>query len=653
MKIFRNILKNKLFYLVFLLGIFFIPIFKFNLQAQEEDYVEVDSTLEFNVIDFTTNELDVDPSTVYNFFRNGFSFNDSVTFLLNDVEYSVTSYTINHLREYTMEINVAGETYKITSTPTTLNIYSYIQVDADDVLNLEDMRFIWNSDKLPNIETNSTFSDFVFTSNNNVYNKLYIKVKLNTSNYKWYYTVNYYKEDGTHDSILSDGVVKSEYRIIDFISGNLDNNELINMLKTKGTFYDMSKGFDDGDNIKITLRNLIPASYFEFIDEAQYTAKYNDGYNQAREDYGYYDEEAGKWLKVDERYQEIYDEGYQEGYQDGESDTHDYYNDNGLFIPKATPKGHLVIDFDLRYDEPYFYLQDFYNVDDVYFGYQHNRWLEKAFEWAYDNETDFLAINDLYAIKYQTDEVIYKYFFYKYDTDSIYYYNDNGTLLKVVQRVDFDYYVYEVPELTQEEQARIDNAYNKGMRDYGYYDSESEEYLTAVEYGDIQYNLGVQSTRDKAYSDGFVVAMWYSHLYGYDWLHATYYDLIAERPILYNVHDITSYSYQEGHDAGFDDGRDVGYDLGYDDGKIDGIDIGYNDGYNDGEEDGYDLGYKKAVDNTYEAIFDDVYKIGYKDGQKTGMNNKFYSGLEKWIVPAIIVVLFFGLLMLFPKNKED
>ena len=116
----------------------------------------------------------------------------------------------------------------------------------------------------------------------------------------------------------------------------------------------------------------------------------------------------------------------------------------------------------------------------------------KCFDWAYDHETDFLAINDLYAIKYQSDETLYKYFFYKYDTDSIYFYNDNGTLLKIVERADFDYYVYEVPELSQEEQARIDNAYDRGMRDYGYYDSESEEYLTATEYGDIQYNLGVK-----------------------------------------------------------------------------------------------------------------------------------------------------------------
>ncbi len=266
MKVFKKVLKNKLFYLVLLLGVFVIPILKFNLQAQEEDdYVEVDSTLEFNVVDFTTNELDVDPVTVYNFFRNGFSFNDSVTFLLNDVEYNVTSYTINHLREYTMEIDVAGETYKITSTPTTLNIYSYFEVNADDVDNLENMRFIWGS--LKN-QSSITFDDIVFTSNNTIYNRLYISIRTTANR-----IVKYYKEDGTYDSYAT-GVdsLYPEYRIIDFISGNLYNPELIDTLKPQGTFYDMGKGFDNDDNIKIILRNLIPASYFEFIDEAQYDA---------------------------------------------------------------------------------------------------------------------------------------------------------------------------------------------------------------------------------------------------------------------------------------------------------------------------------------------------------------------------------------------
>ena len=58
MKFFKKVLKNKLFYLVILLGVFVIPILKFNLQAQEEDeYVEVDSTLEFNVVDLQLTKL--------------------------------------------------------------------------------------------------------------------------------------------------------------------------------------------------------------------------------------------------------------------------------------------------------------------------------------------------------------------------------------------------------------------------------------------------------------------------------------------------------------------------------------------------------------------------------------------------------------------
>ncbi len=261
MKVFKKVLKNKLFYLVLLLGVFFIPIFKFNLQA-EEDYVEVDSTLEFNVIDFTTNELDVDPVTVYNFFRNGFSFNDSVTFLLNDVEYNVTSYTINHLKEFTMEFNVGGQTYKITSTPTTLNIYSYIEVNEDDVDNLENMRFRWGSLSISPSVREVRFDDIVFVSNNTIYNELYLNLYGSASGPTR--EIRYYKENNTYDKVNISNTntsVKSEYRNIDFISGNLDNSDLIDTIKRLGTFYDMSKGFDNGDNIKITLRNLIPASY--------------------------------------------------------------------------------------------------------------------------------------------------------------------------------------------------------------------------------------------------------------------------------------------------------------------------------------------------------------------------------------------------------
>ncbi len=641
MKVFKKVLKNKLFYLFIVLGVFVIPIFKFNLNAQEDDYVEVDSTLEFNVIDFTTNEVDVDPATVYNFFRNGFMFNDDVTFLLNDVEYKVTSYIIDNLRRYTIEIDVDGESYKITSSPTTLDIYSYTPFDDDDVDNLENMRFIWSDDSsaLPR-QIDFTFDDIIFISNNTIYNKIYFYTIGN--NYQAEF--RYYKEyDDYDDAYYNPWGVLPEYRIIDFISGNLDNIELINTFKGGGIFYDMDKGFNNDDNIKITLRSLIPTSYFEFIDEAQYEAKYNDGYNQAREDYGYYDEEADKWLKVDERTQQIYDEGY----QDGEDDTRNYYDDNGLFIPRLTPKGHLVVENDSRYGEPYFYLQDFHNEDDEYFQYQNNRWLEKAFDWAYNNETDFLAINDLYTIKYDNDDVIYKYFFYKYETDSVYFYNDNGTLFKIVDRVDFDYYIYEAPELSQEEQTRIDRAYNKGKSDYGYYDSQLEEYLTATEYGEIQYNLGVISIRDTAYLNGFHTGMLDSHKYGFDWMLGTYWELIEQRPILQNLRDNTSFTYQLAHTKGFNEARE---EYGYWDGRVW---VSAQSIAESSYTGAYDDGFRDAINERYDDIYDEIYDKGYNDGQKVGMNDKFYTGLEKWLVPAIIVVLFFGLLMLFPKNKED
>ena len=40
MKFFKKVLKNKLFYLLLILGVFVIPIFSFNLQAQEDEIID-------------------------------------------------------------------------------------------------------------------------------------------------------------------------------------------------------------------------------------------------------------------------------------------------------------------------------------------------------------------------------------------------------------------------------------------------------------------------------------------------------------------------------------------------------------------------------------------------------------------------------------
>ena len=613
MKFFKNVLKNKLFYLVLLLGVFLIPILKFSLKAQEED----------DYVDYSNKNLASPDLEGKEYFGYGYYIlydNNGIT-----IEYNVYNgvYTVDGTwtgptgsSAMIPLLNVNGLTLTVSVDIVSGNLPNAVRYRPSSLESKQIYLFEGISYEVP-YDRNY---DAIRMVNGAVFDNFQFNVQLEKGDTATSYTVPlqpylWHEKQLSYDDGFDDGF-------------------------RDGESLGYSDGYDDGYAV----------GYDDGYEGGTYEG-FEDGYDWGRSEYGIYIND--EWFSAVD-YGDI---KYNDGYQDGESDTHDYYNDNGLFIPRFTPKGHLVIEYTPSYNDPYFYLQDLHNVDDVYFGYQYSRWLERAFDWAYDVEEDFLVINDLYAIKYQSDETLYTYFFYKYDTDSIYFYNDNGTLIKIVERDDFDYYVYEVPELSQEEQARIDNAYNKGMRDYGYYDSESEEYLTATEYGEIEYNRGVISTRDNAYSDGFVVAMWYSHLYGYDWLHATYYDLIVERPILYSVHDITSFAYGEGYDDGFDDGDsngyNRGYDWGYEDGKIDGIDIGYDDGYNDGESDGYDLGYQKAVDNTYDVIYDDIYKIGYKDGQKTGMNNKFYSGLEKWIVPAIIVVLFFGLLMLFPKNKED
>ncbi|HCW04258.1 MAG TPA: hypothetical protein DGK91_06860, partial [Clostridium sp.] len=133
---------------------------------------------------------------------------------------------------------------------------------------------------------------------------------------------------------------------------------------------------------------------------------FEDGYDWGRSEYGIYINV--EWFSAVD-YGDI---KYNDGYQDGESDTHDYYNDNGLFIPRFTPKGHLVVEYTPSYGDPYFYLNDLLNVGDPFFNFEYTRWLENVLDWAYVNETDFLAINDIYMIPYEHDthdEMLYTY----------------------------------------------------------------------------------------------------------------------------------------------------------------------------------------------------------------------------------------------------
>lgn len=77
-------------------------------------------------------------------------------------------------------------------------------------------------------------------------------------------------------------------------------------------------------------------------------------------------------------------------------------------------------------------------------------------------------------------------------------------------------------------------------------------------------------------------------------------------------------AWQDGYDAGKQAGMDQYYSEGYEDGKID----GYNSAISELGGDQFDLGYQK----------------GYDDAQK----ESFSAGLQKWIVPAIFLVLIGG-----------
>lgn len=117
------------------------------------------------------------------------------------------------------------------------------------------------------------------------------------------------------------------------------------------------------------------------------------------------------------------------------------------------------------------------------------------------------------------------------------------------------------------------------------------------------------------------------------------------------------------YNAGFREGFGAGYDAGLEEAD----ENAYNDGYNDAR-----LTYGKKIDDTwytasewgseqYNEGYDDglrdgaltndeeIYEIGYNDGR----NDKFYTGIEKWLVPAIIVVIVLGgVLSIIAKKKE-
>ena len=121
------------------------------------------------------------------------------------------------------------------------------------------------------------------------------------------------------------------------------------------------------------------------------------------------------------------------------------------------------------------------------------------------------------------------------------------------------------------------------------------------------------------------------------------------------------------YSRGFEDGRALEGEQAYNayrDGYEDGMRLaeglleseyqrGLQNGYASGKDDGLNEGYQKGFDDAYdEIISSDEYTLGYengfKDGEKSKLaqnNQSFYSSIQKWLVPAIIVVIVLGGIM--------
>lgn len=173
-------------------------------------------------------------------------------------------------------------------------------------------------------------------------------------------------------------------------------------------------------------------------------------------------------------------------------------------------------------------------------------------------------------------------------------------------------------------------------RAYLYFDVGSQKFK--LEYQGLDYIGFLLGKMSGGYEQGYVVGRSEGFNEGYD------------------------LGYSRGYEEGESDGYEHGYDTGYDLGLEVGREEGYENGYSVGESDGLSRGYEQGYDNGYNdgvlATESEAYEKGFSDGQKSKLaenNEKFYSGIEKWLVPAIIAVILLGgfVTIAVRKRKEE
>ena len=97
----------------------------------------------------------------------------------------------------------------------------------------------------------------------------------------------------------------------------------------------------------------------------------------------------------------------------------------------------------------------------------------------------------------------------------------------------------------------------------------------------------------------------------------------------------------------FADENSPDYHAGYNDG----FDVGYDRGHSHGYTEGYMHGWFDGLDQADPMAYERGYNYGYDDGLKAA-TSKFQSNLDKWIVPAIIIVVVAGIFVGYRKERH-
>ena len=116
---------------------------------------------------------------------------------------------------------------------------------------------------------------------------------------------------------------------------------------------------------------------------------------------------------------------------------------------------------------------------------------------------------------------------------------------------------------------------------------------------------------------------------------------------------------QQAYNRGYSDGLTIGYEdafnAGYDEGKRIGDILQYQYGYDAGYEEGLITGNEDAFNAGYDSGFiagaqeSEAYNVGYADGA----NESFLGSMDKWLVPAIIIVMLLGGFFAIARKKRD